>query len=110
MERENKSNKQVIEVLDKKVKDAETNLAEADKKQKRELKYLYDEIEDMKKAAKNSRVEEKISLVNKSMGDMETSLKTLMNTMSCNYCVEVVRDCVRLECGHIYCRNCKGGY
>ena len=71
-------------------------MAEAQKKQKRELKYLYDQIEEMKKAAKNSRVEEKVALVNKSMGDMETSLKTLMNTMSCNYCVEVVRDCVRL--------------
>ena len=64
----------------------------------------------MKKAAKNSRVEEKVALVNKSMGDMETSLKTLMNTMSCNYCVEVVKDCIRLQCGHIYCRKCKGGY
>ena len=78
------------------MKEAETLMAEAQKKQKRELKYLYDEIEEMKKAAKNSRVEEKVALVNKSMGDMETSLKTLMNTMSCNYCVEVVKDCVRL--------------
>jgi hypothetical protein len=74
------------------------------------LKYLYDEIEDMKKAVKSQRVEEKIALVNKSMADLDTSLKTLLNTMSCNYCIEVVRDCVRLECGHIYCRKCKGGY
>jgi hypothetical protein len=44
------------------------------------------------------------------MGDLDTSLKTLMNTMSCNYCVEVVRECVRLECGHIYCKKCKAGY
>jgi len=33
-----------------------------------------------------------------------------MNGLSCNYCMEVVKDCVRLECGHIYCRKCKGGY
>jgi hypothetical protein len=71
---------------------------------------LYDEIEDMKKAAKNQKVEEKLALVSKSMNDLDSSLKTLMNTMSCNYCVEVVRECVRLECGHIYCRKCKGGY
>jgi hypothetical protein len=42
LERENKSNKQVIEVLDKKIKEAEANLLEAQKQQKRELKYLYD--------------------------------------------------------------------
>jgi hypothetical protein len=64
----------------------------------------------MKKAAKNQRIEEKVALVHKSMADLDTSLKTLMNTMSCNYCVEVVKDCVRLECGHIYCKKCKGGY
>lgn len=64
----------------------------------------------MKKQAKSQRVEEKLALVARSMGDLDTSLTTLMNTMSCNYCVEVVKDCLRLECGHIYCKKCKGGY
>jgi hypothetical protein len=35
LEKENKSTKQVIEVLDKKLKEAENNLAESEKKQKR---------------------------------------------------------------------------
>lgn len=50
----------------------------------------------MKQAAKSQKVEEKLALVNKSMNDLDSSLKTLMNTLSCNYCVEVVRECVRL--------------
>lgn len=46
----------MIEVLDKKMKEAEANLAESQKQQKRELKYLYDEIEEMKKTAKSQRI------------------------------------------------------
>ena len=70
LERENKANKQVIEVLDRKLKESEGSLAEGEKKQRKELKYLYDEIEDMKKTAKGQRVEEKIMLVNKSLVDL----------------------------------------
>jgi hypothetical protein len=51
-----------------------------------------------------------LALLIKSAEDMETALKALLNAMSCNYCVQVAKDCVRLECGHIYCRSCKGGY
>ena len=35
----------------------ENQIAQSEKKQKRELKYLYDQIDDMKKTAKNQRVE-----------------------------------------------------
>lgn len=41
----------------------------------------------MKNKAKSQKVEEKLALVSKSMGDLDTSLKTLTNTLSCNYCV-----------------------
>ncbi len=50
-------------------------------------------------------------MIKSTLADFDLSLKTLLNTFACNYCVEVVQDCVRLEeCGHIYCRKCKAGY
>ena len=64
----------------------------------------------MKRHAKNQKVEEKLAIVNSSLGDLDTSVKAMMNALSCNYCMEVVRDCVRLQCGHVYCGKCRGGY
>lgn len=56
------------------------------------------------------KIEEKLALVGKSVADLETSLQALLNTLSCTYCVEVVKDCVRMDCGHIFCRKCRAGY
>lgn len=41
-------------------------------------------------------MEEKLALICKSVADLDTSLQALANTLSCNYCIEVVKDCVRL--------------
>jgi hypothetical protein len=57
------------------------------------------------------KIEEKLALLKKSMAEFETALKAIGNSLSCNYCLEPVKECVRLkECGHIYCRKCKEGY
>jgi hypothetical protein len=72
---------------------------------------LENELGKLRKKYEGQKLDEKMLLIRKSLGDFETSLKSLMNTFSCNYCVEVVQECVRLEeCGHIYCKKCKAGY
>ena len=72
---------------------------------------LKERLNNLKEKYEGQKIEEKIILVNKTILEFESSLKAVLNTLSCNYCVEPVKECVRLkECGHIFCKKCKGGY
>ena len=65
----------------------------------------------MKKKNNEYKIKEKAAGLEVKLNNMEESLLAMENCLNCNFCVELVKDCVRLQqCGHIYCKECRDGY